>query len=117
VQNETNLARCNCSYEPCSRKESAATASRFHLRSRELPLRLPAMPSAHTTLLRPLRALVEKGKSESAWAALACSGAVIHGLRRTRDLPALVSRSRGAAAAPGPRRRPPAGAASAAPAT
>ena len=33
----TNLTRCNCTYEPCSRKGCVATAIAYHLRSRELP--------------------------------------------------------------------------------
>jgi len=32
-----NLERCNCSYEPCSRKGICCECLRYHLRSRELP--------------------------------------------------------------------------------
>lgn len=32
-----NLARCNCSYGPCSRKGICCECVRYHLRSRELP--------------------------------------------------------------------------------
>ncbi len=32
-----NLAHCNCSYEPCSRKGICCECVRYHLRSRELP--------------------------------------------------------------------------------
>jgi hypothetical protein len=34
---EKNLARCNCTYEPCSRKGNCCDCLAFHLRSRELP--------------------------------------------------------------------------------
>ena len=34
---ETNLARCDCSYEPCSRKGVCCDCIRYHLESRELP--------------------------------------------------------------------------------
>lgn len=32
-----NLEKCNCSYEPCSRKGVCCKCVDFHLRSRELP--------------------------------------------------------------------------------
>ena len=32
-----NLDRCNCSYEPCSRKGMCCECLSYHLRSRELP--------------------------------------------------------------------------------
>jgi len=32
-----NQARCNCSYEPCSRKGICCECVSYHLRSRELP--------------------------------------------------------------------------------
>ncbi len=32
-----NLAACNCSYEPCSRKGTCCECISYHLRSRELP--------------------------------------------------------------------------------
>jgi len=32
-----NLSRCNCSYEPCSRKGICCDCIQYHLRSRELP--------------------------------------------------------------------------------
>lgn len=36
--NETrNRNRCNCSYEPCSRKGICCDCLAYHLRSRELP--------------------------------------------------------------------------------
>ena len=36
-KNDTNLARCTCSYEPCSRKGVCCDCIAYHLRSRELP--------------------------------------------------------------------------------
>ncbi|MBN2495627.1 MAG: cytosolic protein [Deltaproteobacteria bacterium] len=32
-----NLARCNCTYEPCSRKGICCECIKYHLRSGELP--------------------------------------------------------------------------------
>ena len=32
-----NQAKCNCTYEPCSRKGSCCDCLAFHLQSRELP--------------------------------------------------------------------------------
>ena len=32
-----NLERCNCTYEPCSRKGVCCECLKYHLRSRELP--------------------------------------------------------------------------------
>jgi hypothetical protein len=32
-----NLERCNCSYEPCSRKDLCCECLNYHLRNRELP--------------------------------------------------------------------------------
>ena len=34
---ETNLQRCNCSYEPCGKKGVCCDCIRFHLVMRELP--------------------------------------------------------------------------------
>lgn len=34
---ETNLDRCNCTYEPCSRKGTCCDCLQYHLRIRELP--------------------------------------------------------------------------------
>jgi len=34
---ESNSKRCNCSYEPCSRKGVCCDCVSYHLRSRELP--------------------------------------------------------------------------------
>ena len=36
-QIEENLANCNCSYEPCSRKGKCCECMRYHWRMRELP--------------------------------------------------------------------------------
>jgi hypothetical protein len=32
-----NMARCNCTYEPCSRKGSCCDCLQYHLRAQELP--------------------------------------------------------------------------------
>ncbi len=34
---ETNLTKCNCTYEPCTRKGICCECVSYHLRSRELP--------------------------------------------------------------------------------
>ncbi len=34
---EKNLASCNCSYEPCSRKGKCCECVQYHRRSNELP--------------------------------------------------------------------------------
>jgi hypothetical protein len=34
---DKNLGRCNCSYEPCSRKAICCDCLSYHLKSRELP--------------------------------------------------------------------------------
>ena len=34
---EENLGRCNCTYEPCSRKGMCCECIAYHLRMRELP--------------------------------------------------------------------------------
>ena len=34
---EENLANCNCTYEPCSRKGKCCDCIRYHWRSKELP--------------------------------------------------------------------------------
>ena len=34
---EQNLKRCNCSYNPCSRKGNCCECLQYHLRSRECP--------------------------------------------------------------------------------
>ena len=34
---KTNLERCNCSYEPCSRKGNCCECIAYHLRLGELP--------------------------------------------------------------------------------
>ncbi|GAG64656.1 unnamed protein product [marine sediment metagenome] len=36
-QIEENLANCNCTYEPCSRKGKCCECIRYHWRMRELP--------------------------------------------------------------------------------
>lgn len=34
---EQNMKRCNCTYEPCSRKGTCCECIAYHWRSRELP--------------------------------------------------------------------------------
>lgn len=34
---ESNKVRCNCSYEPCSRKGMCCDCIQYHIRMRELP--------------------------------------------------------------------------------
>jgi hypothetical protein len=34
---DTNLKRCNCTYNPCSRKGTCCDCLQYHLRMRELP--------------------------------------------------------------------------------
>lgn len=34
---DQNMARCNCTYEPCSRKGHCCDCLIFHLKNRELP--------------------------------------------------------------------------------
>ena len=34
---ETNRDRCNCSYEPCSRKGACCDCLSYHVRMRQLP--------------------------------------------------------------------------------
>jgi hypothetical protein len=34
---QTNRARCNCTYEPCSRKGNCCECLRYHLAMNELP--------------------------------------------------------------------------------
>ena len=34
---DSNKVRCNCSYEPCSRKGMCCDCIQYHLRMRELP--------------------------------------------------------------------------------
>ncbi len=36
-QIEANKAKCNCTYEPCSRKGKCCDCIAYHLRSNELP--------------------------------------------------------------------------------
>jgi hypothetical protein len=61
---EANLARCNCSYDPCSRKGMCCDCLAYHLRSRELPA-CAFPPEAERTYDRSFEhfvRLVEKGK-------------------------------------------------------
>lgn len=34
---ETNLANCNCTYEPCDKKGSCCECLQYHLKGRQLP--------------------------------------------------------------------------------
>ena len=34
---QTNLKRCNCTYEPCERKGICCECLRYHLKMRQLP--------------------------------------------------------------------------------
>jgi hypothetical protein len=34
---DTNLERCNCTYNPCTRKGTCCDCLQYHLRMRELP--------------------------------------------------------------------------------
>ncbi|TAL69864.1 MAG: cytosolic protein [Bacteroidetes bacterium] len=34
---EKNLIRCNCTYNPCSRKGNCCDCLTYHIRSREIP--------------------------------------------------------------------------------
>jgi len=34
---EQNLAKCNCTYEPCSNKGACCECMQYHMRNRELP--------------------------------------------------------------------------------
>ena len=36
-QKQRNLKRCNCTYEPCSRKGICCDCLQYHLKMRELP--------------------------------------------------------------------------------
>lgn len=36
-RSQDNLARCNCTYEPCSRKGICCECLAYHWRNRELP--------------------------------------------------------------------------------
>jgi hypothetical protein len=47
---EKNLERCNCSYEPCSRKGVCCECIQYHARMRQLPACVfPTMPNAPMT--------------------------------------------------------------------
>jgi len=61
---ETNLAACDCTYEPCSRKGVCCDCLRYHLKSRELPA-CAFPPEAERTYDRSFEhfaRLVDKGK-------------------------------------------------------
>ncbi|MFB0520452.1 MAG: DUF6485 family protein [Desulfatiglandales bacterium] len=36
-RSEENLQKCNCTYEPCSRKGTCCECVSYHVRSRQLP--------------------------------------------------------------------------------
>jgi hypothetical protein len=61
---ESNLARCNCTYEPCPRKGICCDCISYHLRSKELPA-CAFPPDAERTYDRSFAhfaRLVEKGR-------------------------------------------------------
>lgn len=55
---ETNLARCTCTYEPCSRKGKCCECITYHLRMDELP-GCVFPPEAERTYNRSKRYFVE----------------------------------------------------------
>jgi hypothetical protein len=63
-KNETNLARCNCSYEPCARKGNCCDCLAYHRRSRELPACVfpPEAEATYDRTFAHFARLVEKGK-------------------------------------------------------
>ena len=59
-----NKARCNCSYEPCSRKGVCCDCLAFHWRNRELPACL-FPDDVERTWDRSLRRFIEIYKDEA----------------------------------------------------
>jgi hypothetical protein len=61
---ETNMARCTCTYEPCSRKGVCCECISYHLRGGELPA--CAFPAAaertYDRSMAHFARLVEKGE-------------------------------------------------------
>jgi hypothetical protein len=58
---EKNLSRCNCTYEPCSRKGYCCECLRYHLQMQELPACcFPA--EVERTFDRSFRAFLESQK-------------------------------------------------------
>jgi hypothetical protein len=45
---DTNLAKCSCTYEPCSRKGVCCDCISYHLRNRELPACVFPADAEHT---------------------------------------------------------------------
>jgi hypothetical protein len=59
-----NKARCNCSYEPCSRKGACCDCLAYHWRNRELPACL-FPDSVERTYDRSLSRFIEIYKDEA----------------------------------------------------
>ena len=80
----TNLARCNCSYEPCSRKGKCCDCIAYHLREPGAAgLRLPGRRRAHLRPhVRPLRPAGGEGQGLGLLAAPRASGAAPRGRGR-----------------------------------
>lgn len=55
---EANTARCNCTYEPCSRKGKCCDCLSYHLKSNELPA-CAFPPQVERTYDRSFRRFVE----------------------------------------------------------
>jgi len=61
---DANLDRCNCTYEPCSRKGVCCDCIAYHLRSRELPacaFPADAEPGAQRMAVETLQRMAEGG--------------------------------------------------------
>jgi len=58
---EKNLARCNCTYEPCSKKGKCCECITYHWRSREMPACF-FPPDVEATYDRSLRKFIEVWK-------------------------------------------------------
>jgi len=58
---QTNLARCNCTYEPCSRKGICCECLVYHLRHKELPA-CAFPPEVERTYDRSFRRFIETYK-------------------------------------------------------
>ena len=61
---EENLKRCNCTYEPCSKKGICCECLRYHLKMRELPACCfpPEYEKTYDRSFEFFAKLVEEGK-------------------------------------------------------
>ncbi|NLV72000.1 MAG: cytosolic protein [Actinobacteria bacterium] len=61
---ETNLANCNCTYEPCSRKGTCCDCIAYHLKFRELPACVfpPDVERTYDRTFAHFARLVQQGK-------------------------------------------------------